>query len=59
MTGAELKPDFKFKLGTPYIALTIEPWGVYSEEFGENWPHYNGTALHKYLQSLDVYVIPS
>ena len=26
-----------------------ELWGVYCEEFGENWPRYNGTALYLLL----------
>ena len=31
---------------TPYLALTGELWGVFSEYFWENWPRYNGTALY-------------
>ena len=31
---------------SPYIALTGELWGVFCEEFGENWPRYNGIALY-------------
>ena len=31
---------------TPYLALTGELWGVFSEYFLENWPRYNGTALY-------------
>ena len=46
MTGAELKSDFKFTTDSPYLALTGELWGVYCEDFGENWPSYNGTALY-------------
>ena len=23
-----------------------EPWGVYYDNFEENWPRYNGTALY-------------
>ena len=34
---------FKSRL---YLALTGEPWGVFCEEFGENWPRYNGTVLY-------------
>ena len=28
------------------IALTGELYGVFGIDFGENWPRYNGTALH-------------
>ena len=30
-----------------YLTLTGKLWGVYCEEFGENWLRYNGTALYK------------
>ena len=30
---------------TPYLALTGELWDLYYENFEENWPFYNGTAL--------------
>ena len=29
-----------------YLAIIGELWGVYCEDFGENWPCYNGTALY-------------
>ena len=29
-----------------YLALTGELWGVYYEDFKENWPRYNGTSLY-------------
>ena len=29
----------------PYLVLTGELWGVFCENFQENWPFYNGTAL--------------
>ena len=45
MTAAELKSDFKLKTDTPYLALTGERLGVCNENFEENWPRYNGTAL--------------
>ena len=38
MTAAKRKSDFK---------LTSELWGVCGEDFGENWPRYNGTALYE------------
>ena len=31
---------------TPYLPLKGELWGAYCEDFGENWPRYNGTALY-------------
>ena len=31
---------------TPYPTLTGELYGVYHENFEENWPRYNGTALY-------------
>ena len=37
MTAPERKSDLK---------LTGELWGVYHEDFEENWPSYNGTALY-------------
>ena len=31
---------------TPYPALMDELWGAFCEDFGENWPRYNSTALY-------------
>ena len=31
---------------TLYFALTGELWGVFCKDLGENWPHYNSTALY-------------
>ena len=31
---------------TPYLTPTGELWGVFYEYLWENWPCYNGTALH-------------
>ena len=47
MTMTELKYASKviFTEDTPYLALTGELRGVFCENFGENWPRYNGTAL--------------
>ena len=30
----------------PFLGLTGQLWGVCHEDFIENWPHYNGTALY-------------
>ena len=45
MTAAEHESDLKLTTYTPYLAPTGGIWGVYCEEIGENWPHYNSTAL--------------
>ena len=42
MTETELKSDFKLITHTPYLALTGELWGVYCEDFRENWLRFNG-----------------
>ena len=39
----------------PYLALTGTLWGVFSEDFGENWPRFNGTALYTHI---NVYILP-
>ena len=47
-TATECKSDFKFlTTDTPYLALTGELWGLYYENFEENWRRYNGTARYK------------
>ena len=46
MTAGESRSDFKLITDTPYLALTGELWGVYYENYEENWPRYNGTALY-------------
>ena len=46
MTATEHKSYFKLTTDTPYLSLTGELWGVYYDNFKENWPRYNGTALY-------------
>ena len=46
MTATECKSDFILTTDTPYLTLTGELWGVYYENFEENGPHYNDTALY-------------
>ena len=46
MTATESKWDFKHTIGTTYLTLTGELWGVYCEDFEENWPSYNSSALY-------------
>ena len=36
MTAAEHESDINLTINTPYLALTGELWGVYSEDSGEN-----------------------
>ena len=52
MTIAERTSNIRLTKDTPYLALTGELWGVFCEEFGENWPRYNGTALY-YIDNED------
>ena len=44
MTMAERKSNIRLTKDTPYLALTGELWGVFWEDFEENWPRYNSTA---------------
>ena len=53
MTATERKSDFKLTTDTPYLALKVELWGVCYENFEENLPRYNGTAL--YLEKTCLY----
>ena len=46
MAAAEHKSDFELTKDTSYLALMGELWGVCCEDSGENWSHYNGTALY-------------
>ena len=47
-TEAEYLSDAGSKKDTPYLALSGELWGDFSEYLWENWPRYNGTALYMY-----------
>ena len=49
---AQSKSDIFIRIttDTPYFALTGELRGVYGEDFEENRPRYNGTALYFALQ---------
>ena len=49
MTEAERKSYFELKTDTPYLALTGELWGVSYENFKEDWPRHDGTALHIHI----------
>ena len=39
MTATKSKPDFELTTDTPYLTLTGKLWGVYYENFYENWHH--------------------
>ena len=43
---AESVSDLRITTDTPYLSLMSELWGVYCEDFGENWPRYNGIQLY-------------
>ena len=45
ITMAESDYDFRITKGTPYLTPMGKLWGVYCENLGENWPHYNDTTL--------------
>ena len=45
VTEAEHKVDIVFTTDTPWLTLTGKLWGVYWEEFGENWQRYKRTVL--------------
>ena len=45
----ENESDIRITTDTPYFTLTGKLWGVYYENFGENWPRFNGTALYLVL----------
>ena len=46
MTMSERKSNIRLTKYTLRIALTGELYGVFGDDFGENWPRYNGTALY-------------
>ena len=47
VTDAEYKSQCDPTKDTPYLALTGELWGVFCEDFKENWPGCNSTALYQ------------
>ena len=46
MTRTEYGLELEFTKDTSYLALTGELWGVSHDDFPENRPRYNGTALY-------------
>ena len=46
ITKVECLWDFVLTIDTPYLAREGELWGVYCENFGENWLCYNSNALY-------------
>ena len=45
MAVAEHESDLELITDDPYLALTGELWGAYSEDFGENWHRYIGIVV--------------
>ena len=41
-----LNQELAFLKDSLYLTLMGELWGVYCDDFGENWLRYNGTALY-------------
>ena len=52
MAIAERKSNIRLTKDNPYLALTGELWGVFCEDFEENWPRFNGTALYTAIMEL-------
>ena len=52
------KSKFQRTIDTPKLALTGQLWGVYCEDFWENLPCYNGTALYLYLAVFETLRFP-
>ena len=52
MTEKRYASEVIFTKDTPYLALTDELWGVFSEDLGENWQRYNGTTLYSIFTNL-------
>ena len=46
MTAVQRKSDFKLTTDIPYLTLTGKLWGVYCEDLGETWQHYNDTTQY-------------
>ena len=40
-TLVEIESDFGITTDIPYLTLTGELWGVYCDDFDDNWLHYN------------------
>ena len=49
LTAIDLTKD------TPYFALAGELWGVFCNDFGENFPRYNGIALYNGTAIFDLF----
>ena len=46
MIGAEYKTEIESTKDTPYLTLTGKLWCDFCDNFEENWPCYNNTALY-------------
>ena len=43
MTDVEYKWNIEPTEDTPYLNVTGEPWGVFCDDFGENWCYNRAT----------------
>ena len=50
MTKALDKSEL-YSQNVPYNSRYGELWGAYCEDFEENWPRDNGTAMHLLIRS--------
>ena len=59
ITVEESDPDFRNTTNTPYLDHMDELWGVYCEDFRENWPCDNGTTLWESSMTKAMLITPS
>ena len=50
LTGTKYKSGSQSTKDSPKLALTGKLWGVFGDDFSENWLHYNGTALYIFIK---------
>ena len=56
MSEAASESHFRITTDTPYLALTGELYGVFCEDFGENWLPYNGTTLYLACTDINIFI---
>ena len=52
LPGQILNQSVNLQKTPPYLALAGELWGVFCDNFQENWPRYNGTTLNSSLMMI-------
>ena len=57
--GVEFQSEFESTKDTPYLALMGKLWGVFCEDFRENWWPYNGTTLYLVIIVVSGIIIPA